>query len=236
MAVRASGQVTRSPAADVPAKGRDTMGVKFVTVADDDSVVAIARNTEREVDEELLDGDAEGTPEGDDGGVRRRSGSTGGSGYGDSRRDGRGNPGGWVCMSNPRDDGPLAPRRPLSKAGAPAPAGANGASSRCPELRHRRQLRAAAPGVSPSVSHVQPCHRRPDQPVMTPPYGGNPQPYSAVEVEPGRTFPVPPAPGDQGDHRDDGTASAEGRQARAAAPSAAPRPAGRARCAGPSCG
>ena len=40
------------------------MGVKFVTVADDDSVVGIARNTEREVDEELLDGDAEGTPEG----------------------------------------------------------------------------------------------------------------------------------------------------------------------------
>ena len=64
MAIKASGQVTRSPAADVPAKGRDTMGVKFVTVADDDSVVGIARNTEREVDEELLDGDAEGTPEG----------------------------------------------------------------------------------------------------------------------------------------------------------------------------
>ncbi|MEP6666686.1 MAG: intein-containing DNA gyrase subunit A, partial [Nocardioidaceae bacterium] len=39
MAIRASGQVTRSPAADVPAKGRDTMGVKFVTVADSDSVV-----------------------------------------------------------------------------------------------------------------------------------------------------------------------------------------------------
>ncbi|MEP6666054.1 MAG: hypothetical protein ABJA81_06370, partial [Nocardioidaceae bacterium] len=34
----------------------DTMGVKFVTVADSDSVVGIARNTEREVDEELLDG------------------------------------------------------------------------------------------------------------------------------------------------------------------------------------
>jgi DNA gyrase subunit A len=64
MAIKASGQVTRSPAADVPAKGRDTMGVKFVTVANDDSVVGIARNTEREVDEEILDGDAEGTPEG----------------------------------------------------------------------------------------------------------------------------------------------------------------------------
>jgi DNA gyrase subunit A len=51
MAIRASGQVTRSVAGDVPAKGRDTMGVKFVTVGASDSVVAIARNTEREVDE-----------------------------------------------------------------------------------------------------------------------------------------------------------------------------------------
>jgi len=46
MAVRASGQVTRSAAADVPAKGRDTMGVKFVSVVNGDSVVAIARNAE----------------------------------------------------------------------------------------------------------------------------------------------------------------------------------------------
>jgi DNA gyrase subunit A len=51
MAIRASGQVTRSVAGDVPAKGRDTMGVRFVTVGASDSVVAIARNTEREVDE-----------------------------------------------------------------------------------------------------------------------------------------------------------------------------------------
>ncbi len=54
MAIKASGQVTRSAATDVPAKGRDTMGVKFVTVAETDAVVGIARNTEREVDEELL--------------------------------------------------------------------------------------------------------------------------------------------------------------------------------------
>jgi DNA gyrase subunit A len=51
MAIRASGQVTRSVAGDVPSKGRDTMGVKFVTVGASDSVVAIAPNTEREVDE-----------------------------------------------------------------------------------------------------------------------------------------------------------------------------------------
>ncbi|MGI8702062.1 MAG: intein-containing DNA gyrase subunit A [Nocardioidaceae bacterium] len=46
MAIRASGQVTRSAATDVPAKGRDTMGVKFVSVTNGDSVVAIARNAE----------------------------------------------------------------------------------------------------------------------------------------------------------------------------------------------
>nr|MBA3234047.1 DNA gyrase subunit A [Propionibacteriales bacterium] len=55
MAVRASGQVTRSSAADVPTKGRDTMGVKFVTVGGSDSVVGMARNAERDVEEALLD-------------------------------------------------------------------------------------------------------------------------------------------------------------------------------------
>ncbi len=59
MAVRASGQVTRSSAEGVPAKGRDTMGVKFVLVGGSDTVVAIARNTEQEVDEALLDDAAE---------------------------------------------------------------------------------------------------------------------------------------------------------------------------------
>ncbi len=54
MTIRASGQVTRSAARDVPAKGRDTMGVKFVTVSGSDSVVAISRNTERDVDAQLL--------------------------------------------------------------------------------------------------------------------------------------------------------------------------------------
>jgi DNA gyrase subunit A len=59
LAIKASGQVTRSSASDVPAKGRDTMGVKFVTVGDSDSVVAIARNTESEVDEAVLGDDAD---------------------------------------------------------------------------------------------------------------------------------------------------------------------------------
>ena len=58
LAIKASGQVTRSAASDVPAKGRDTMGVKFVTVGDSDSVVAIARNPEPEVDDEVLGDEA----------------------------------------------------------------------------------------------------------------------------------------------------------------------------------
>jgi DNA gyrase subunit A len=52
LTIRASGQVTRSAAADVPVKGRDTMGVKFVGVGNDDQVVAIARNAERLVEAE----------------------------------------------------------------------------------------------------------------------------------------------------------------------------------------
>lgn len=87
-------------------------------------------------------------------------------------------------MSNPRDNGPLAPRRSLSKAGAAAPSSSPtpgpGASSGMTQ-RTSAPNRASAPDG-------------PTRPVMTPPYGGNPQPYSAVEVEPGRTFPVPPAP------------------------------------------
>ena len=46
IAIKASGQITRSAVSEVPVKGRDTMGVKFVGVADDDSVVVIALNPE----------------------------------------------------------------------------------------------------------------------------------------------------------------------------------------------
>jgi DNA gyrase subunit A len=55
MAIKASGQVTRSNASSVPIKGRDTMGVRFVDVADGDQVVAIARNAERDAVELLED-------------------------------------------------------------------------------------------------------------------------------------------------------------------------------------
>jgi len=56
LAVRASGQVTRSAVAGVLPKGRDTMGLTFAK-ADGDPVVAIARNAERDV----LDDEAEET-------------------------------------------------------------------------------------------------------------------------------------------------------------------------------
>ncbi len=46
IAIKASGQITRSAVNEVPVKGRDTMGVKFVGVGDNDSVVVIALNPE----------------------------------------------------------------------------------------------------------------------------------------------------------------------------------------------
>jgi len=57
IAIKASGQITRSAVADVPVKGRDTMGVKFVSVRDGDAVVVIALNPEATA---LEDGAGEG--------------------------------------------------------------------------------------------------------------------------------------------------------------------------------
>jgi len=51
LAIKTSGQVTRSAVADVPVKGRDTMGVIFAGVKGKDSVVAVARNAEAVVDD-----------------------------------------------------------------------------------------------------------------------------------------------------------------------------------------
>ena len=50
IAIKVSGQITRSAVAEVPAKGRDTMGVKFVGVAEDDAVAVIALNPESNAD------------------------------------------------------------------------------------------------------------------------------------------------------------------------------------------
>jgi DNA gyrase subunit A len=49
LVVLASGKVVRSAVAEVPAKGRDTMGVVFARPDDDDRIIAIARNSERPV-------------------------------------------------------------------------------------------------------------------------------------------------------------------------------------------
>ncbi|WP_375386472.1 DNA gyrase subunit A [uncultured Microbacterium sp.] len=52
LVVLASGKVVRSAVAEVPAKGRDTMGVVFARAGDDDRIIAIARNGERGLTEE----------------------------------------------------------------------------------------------------------------------------------------------------------------------------------------
>ncbi|WP_168914641.1 DNA gyrase subunit A [Microcella flavibacter] len=51
LVVLASGKVVRSAVSEVPAKGRDTMGVVFARLAEDDRIIAIARNSERNLEE-----------------------------------------------------------------------------------------------------------------------------------------------------------------------------------------
>ncbi|QYH34871.1 DNA gyrase subunit A [Salinibacterium sp. M195] len=55
LVVLASGKVVRSSVAEVPAKGRDTMGVVFARFAADDKIIAIARNSERNLDNKELE-------------------------------------------------------------------------------------------------------------------------------------------------------------------------------------
>ena len=59
LVVLASGKVVRSAVAEVPAKGRDTMGVVFARSSDDDRILAIARNGERGLAEESEDASAD---------------------------------------------------------------------------------------------------------------------------------------------------------------------------------
>ena len=59
LVVLASGKVVRSAVAEVPAKGRDTMGVVFARFADDDRIIAIAKNSERNLDGQDEDGGAD---------------------------------------------------------------------------------------------------------------------------------------------------------------------------------
>ena len=64
LVVLASGKVIRTNAAEVPAKGRDTMGVVFARFEESDSVLSLARNTERNLETNDLV-DAEGEPDGE---------------------------------------------------------------------------------------------------------------------------------------------------------------------------
>jgi DNA gyrase subunit A len=50
LVVLASGKVIRTFASEVPAKGRDTMGVVFARFEDGDSVLSLAKNTERNLE------------------------------------------------------------------------------------------------------------------------------------------------------------------------------------------
>jgi DNA gyrase subunit A len=55
IAIKVSGQITRSAVAEVPAKGRDTMGVKFVGVSGEDAVSVIALNPESSAEDAELE-------------------------------------------------------------------------------------------------------------------------------------------------------------------------------------
>ena len=63
LVVLASGKVIRTNADEVPAKGRDTMGVVFARFEESDSVLSLARNTERNL-ETTGDTEAEGETSG----------------------------------------------------------------------------------------------------------------------------------------------------------------------------
>src|SRR5690606_21551909 len=55
LVVLASGKVVRSSVAEVPAKGRDTMGVVFARFDDEDKIIALARNSERNLESQDAD-------------------------------------------------------------------------------------------------------------------------------------------------------------------------------------
>jgi DNA gyrase subunit A len=63
LVVLQSGKVIRTNAAEVPAKGRDTMGVVFARFEESDSVLSLAKNSERNLEGS---GEAEAEGEADD--------------------------------------------------------------------------------------------------------------------------------------------------------------------------
>ena len=66
LVVLESGKVVRSGVDEVPAKGRDTMGVVFARMADDDKVLGIAPNSERNLKAVVDEGSVEAESDNDD--------------------------------------------------------------------------------------------------------------------------------------------------------------------------
>ncbi len=73
LVVLASGKVVRSSVAEVPAKGRDTMGVVFARFADDDKIIAVAKNSERNLEAQMTDTSEDPQPEDSEAGEGRNS-------------------------------------------------------------------------------------------------------------------------------------------------------------------
>ncbi|MCX8528568.1 MAG: DNA gyrase subunit A [Rhodoluna sp.] len=70
LVVLASGKVVRSAVSEVPAKGRDTMGVVFARFDEDDNIIGLAKNTERNLEtnaDGLEDADGDETTEATEG-------------------------------------------------------------------------------------------------------------------------------------------------------------------------
>jgi len=63
LVVLASGKVVRSAVAEVPAKGRDTMGVVFARFDEDDKIIAVAKNSERNLEAAELEDAAADAPD-----------------------------------------------------------------------------------------------------------------------------------------------------------------------------
>ena len=57
LVVMQGGKVVRSAVSGVPAKGRDTMGVIFAKPDKNDRIIAVARNSERDLPVDAADGD-----------------------------------------------------------------------------------------------------------------------------------------------------------------------------------
>ena len=65
LVVMSGGKIVRSNVSEVPAKGRDTMGVIFAKPDKNDKIIEVARNSERglEEDDESTDSEAPESPE-----------------------------------------------------------------------------------------------------------------------------------------------------------------------------